>query len=116
MFRVFVNDETVPVDEYEDVVEILNENDVQYYERPRLIGSLFRFGSTGAGCDIIVNSEIEYQKARQLIDTYQQTRMQNSRADFAARKTHDRHRELFGWLLTFIVITVVLVLSIGIGF
>jgi len=53
MYRVFVNDETVPVDEYQDVVNVLIENDIRYVERPRLIGSLFRFGSTGAGCDII---------------------------------------------------------------
>lgn len=115
MHRVFINDDSVPVEEFETVVDLLTDHQIDYVERKRLIGSLFRFGSTGAGCDLMVESETDARRARTLINEYQRTLVDSSRADYAANVASNRRRELVGWAISLTVIAIVLALSLSIG-
>jgi len=118
MYRVFVNDDSVPDSEFDDVCRLLEEHSIHFIERPRLIGSLFRFGSKGAGCDLMVHNESDFERARQLIGDYQSELLAQSRARYTeqAGEPGRRMREIFGWLLAASVVLTVLALSIGIGF
>lgn len=113
---VFINDEHVPASEYEAIIQLLDDNDVDYVERPRLIGSLIRFGANGAGTNLVVETEAQYRKARALIDEYQKELVDGSRVRYEARKPNHRQREIFGWMLAIVVIVSVLALSLSIGF
>jgi|GEM_PF-6301920 len=115
MYRIFVNDDSVPDAEFDDVRQLLNEHSINFTERPRLIGSLFRFGSTGPGCDLLVHTESDQIRARELIGDYQQQLIDRSRAEYEARKPRQRTREVVGWAIAALVIFGVLALSIGIG-
>jgi len=118
MYRIFVNDDSVPDSEFNDVCRLLEDHSIHFTERPRLIGSLFRFGSKGAGCDLMVHNQADFERARQLIGDYQSELMTQSRARYAAKagEPNRRLREVFGWLLAAAVVLTVLALSIGIGF
>lgn len=116
MYTVFINDEHVPVSEYEAIIQLLDDNAVDYIERPRLVGSLFRFGSTGAGCNVMVETEAQYQQARELIDTYQDNLVEGARVRYRAQKPFNSGREVLGWIVALVVIGAVLALSISIGF
>ena len=114
--RIFVNDDAVPDDEYDDVRMILDEHGIRYRERPRLIGSFYRFGARKAGSDLVVDTYAEYERAREIIDDYQARRVQDARASYTENREMHRGRELVGWLLAAAVIGAVLWLSIRIGF
>ncbi len=116
MYRIFVNDEHVPADEYAALVRLLTENNVDYTERPRLVASLFRFRGQGAGADLMVETEEEYERARTLITGWQQAMINSSRAEYESVKPSLRAREIVGWIVAVLVIGGVLALSLGIGF
>jgi len=118
MHRIYVSDDSVPLEEHLQIVRLLQDNEVLYTERPRLIGTLFRFGARGPGSDFMVATESERDRARALIDEFQQGMIQDSRADYEAKKatTSHRWRETIGWILSALVIGGVLWLSLKIGF
>jgi len=115
MYRIFINDEHVPAEEFAELTRLLHEHNVEFTERPRWIGSLFRFGANGAGADLMVSTEEEQQRARALIDTWQRDMIARSRADFEANRHRNRLREIVGWILAALIIGGVLWLSLSIG-
>lgn len=116
MHRIYVSDDSVPLEEHLQIVRLLQDNEVEYVERPRLIGTLFRFGSRGPGSDFMVESESERDRARALIDQHQSEMTARSRADYEANRSSNRLREIVGWIISALVIGGVLWLSLKIGF
>ncbi len=116
MHRIYVSDDSVPLEEHLQIVRLLQDNDVLYTERPRLIGTLFRFGSRGPGSDFMVETEAERDRARALIDEYQAQMISESRAEYESKKSSNRLREIIGWVISALVIGGLLWLSLKIGF
>lgn len=68
----------VPVDEAQDIRELLNENEISFYET--------HAGNWGIGmAGIWINNDTDLQVATELLDTYQHLRTQ---------KFHDEYAEL----------------------
>jgi len=115
MYRIFINDDHVPAEEFAALTRLLDEHNIIFTERPRWIGSIFRFGARGAGADLMVETEQEYQRARELINEWQQDMIAESRATFEANRGKNRVREIVGWILAALIIGGLLWLSLGIG-
>ncbi|ROS05329.1 hypothetical protein EDC56_0859 [Sinobacterium caligoides] len=100
-------------DEVEEVFELLEENQVDFYQTQG--GS---FGLSIAG--IWVNDDEEFQRARQLLDEYQQQRQQQVRAHYRELRESGQQDRLWARLkripnrmITFpIAIVIILLLSI----
>lgn len=67
----------VPDDEAQDVRELLGENDIDYYETSAGVLGISMPG-------LWIRNEEQAEKARQLIDAYQQQRQKKAREDFEA--------------------------------
>ena len=69
----------VPEDEAHEVRELLSDNDIDFYET-----SAGAFGISMPG--LWLKNEEQLQKARQLIDEYQQLRQDRARQDYELRQ------------------------------
>lgn len=116
MYRVFVNDDTVPAEEFEQIQQRLHDNNIDVVERSHLIGSFFRFGSRGAGCDLLVRTETEYAQARAIIDRYQEELVEKARAEFEANRADNRQREIVGWAIAAAVVLGLVALWLSVVF
>ena len=66
----------VPLDEAQDVRELLSENDISFYET--------NAGNWGIGmAGIWLNDDLQYQSAITLLDTYEQQRSQGFNDEYA---------------------------------
>lgn len=66
----------VPVDEAQDIRELLEENDIAFYET--------NAGNWGIGmAGIWINDDMLYEKSNELIDTYQHLRTQRFQNEYA---------------------------------
>lgn len=69
----------VPLDETQDIRELLERNDINFYET--------NAGNWGIGmAGIWLNDDLDYQVALNLIDTYQLQRQQNFHTEYAELK------------------------------
>lgn len=69
----------VPDDEAQDIRELLNSNDIDYYETSAGV-----FGISMPG--LWLKNEEQLQKARQLIDEYQKVRQNEAREEYNSRR------------------------------
>lgn len=69
----------VPDDEAHEIRELLSDNDIDFYETSAGV-----FGISMPG--LWLKNEKQLQKARQLIDEYQQLRQDRAREDYELRK------------------------------
>lgn len=91
MARLLMNLRGVPDDEAEAIRALLRDNAVDYYETPPTRWGL----SMGA---IWVRDSDEYPRARELLDTYQERRTRDARAEQEERRragTHETFATLF---------------------
>ena len=116
MPRIFIADDNVPAEEVAAVRQLLDDNDVAYTERRRLIGALWRFGSGGPGYDLMVETEAEKTRARALIDDYQAQLVKAARAEYEANRQNNKMRIAIGWILAALMIGGMIMLSLSIGF
>ena len=73
----------VPVDEAQDIRELLESNDIAFYET--------NAGNWGIGmAGIWINEDSQYENANSLIDIYQQQRVQRFHDEYAALE-HSGH-------------------------
>lgn len=77
----------VPEDEANDVRELLTANDIDFYETPP-----GNWGISSPG--IWIKESSDSDKARQLIDTYQQQRYVDQREQYQQLKREGRHRTI----------------------
>ena len=69
----------VPEDEAQEVRELLRDNDIDFYETT---AGAFNLSMPG----LWLKSEEQFKKARQLIDEYQQLRLNRARTEYELRK------------------------------
>jgi|SRR5690554_592043 len=81
----------VPDDEAEDVRELLSEHNIEFYET-----TAGNWGISMPG--IWLHNDNDYPTARQLLDTYQQQRSQQHRAEYQAAKAEGRAETQWQWL------------------
>ena len=110
----------VPEDEAQDIRNLLNENEIDYYETSA--------GVMGISLPAIwLKNDAQLESARQLIDDYQERRAQNAREDFEKQKKDGTNKSIIdlfkqspgqfiGYLLAIIAIiyfSVVLFFNLG---
>lgn len=77
----------VPEDEAEEVRELLNEHQIDFYETSA--------GNWGLSMPALwVHEESQYQRARELLDTYQAERRVRVRAEYDRLKQAGKHRTI----------------------
>ena len=94
----------VPEDEAHEIRELLSDNDIDFYET-----SAGAFGISMPG--LWLKNEEQLQKARQLIDAYQQLRQKRAREDYeqgAARTFMDLFNEAPARYISFILIIILI--------
>jgi len=78
----------VPDDEVDEIRALLAEQQIDFYETPG--------GSWGASMPALwMNDESKLERAKQLLDDYQQQRQRQARAEYQALKQQGRHRGVF---------------------
>ncbi|HEY9149000.1 MAG TPA: DUF6164 family protein [Gammaproteobacteria bacterium] len=77
----------VPEDEAHDIRELLDENNIDYYETPA-----GRWGISLAA--IWLRDESQLQQAAELIDRYQEQRFRNAREEYERRRREGRLESL----------------------
>jgi len=74
----------VPDDEAEDIRQLLQEHEIEFYETDA--------GGWGISVPAIwLYDENDLERARELIEVYQQQRAQLARADYQSKKEHGLH-------------------------
>ena len=94
----------VPEDEAHEIRELLSENEIDFYET-----TAGAFGISMPG--LWLKSEEQLQKARQLIDEYQQLRQDRARADYeqgTARTFMDMFKEAPVRYISFILVIILM--------
>jgi hypothetical protein len=78
----------VPEDEYHDVIDILESNNIEYYET--------NAGFWGLGlAGVWLRERAEYDQAVQLLDVYYQTRQQSAQEEYRLSKEQGTQRTLW---------------------
>ena len=103
----------VPEDEAEDIRALLNENGIDYYET-----DAGRWGISLAA--VWLRDDRQLQRAREMLDLYQQQRFVRAREEYEARKAAGELETLLGravrdplrFLLYFAAILLILYLSV----
>jgi hypothetical protein len=91
MAKLLLNLRHVPDDEAEEVREMLDAAEIEYYETPPN-----RWGITVGG--IWVRDEDDMPRARSLMADYQQERQARALEEREARRREGREESFWGWL------------------
>ncbi|CAH0992318.1 hypothetical protein SIN8267_02437 [Sinobacterium norvegicum] len=113
MAELLINLRNAPADEIDDLIELLDSHQIDYYQTS---GGSFGLSLPG----LWVNDADQFQRARSLIDQYQHERQQRIRAQFQQAKDSNQHDTVWARLkripnrmITFsIMIFIVIIASI----